>query len=795
MDRGLAMTGVAMATGQSRRERRAAKAQQRRAPVDYLQRGLAAHQAGRLRAAEADYRAFLKTNPDHGDALHLLGILLHQQGESGEGIRLLERSLEAAPDNAVFQRDLAQVLFDVGKQGRDPRRLKHARHELETALGQQPKDLALLVTLGECLVLLRAWEDAERQFRAALALAGDQPRLLNNLGYVLLNLGDETAAETTLKQALAGDSNLAEAHANLGRLAERRYDIETAAGHYRRSVEIAPAYLTGRQLLAKALAALGRTDAAREALADAASQADATAETVATLGMVEYRAGRLEDAEALLARAVRLEKRDSELRNNLGIVQRAMGRVSDAASSFASALEWHYRARDSRLNHAATMLDRADPEGAVNHYRTAVALHADDPRVSSASLLAEQYLPEIAAGTQFAHHRHWQFRFAHAPVSRPAISSPDPDRPLRIGYVSPDFRRHSVPFFIEPVLAAHNRAQVHVTGYASVPASDAVTARLRGLCDGWAEVAGMDDAALAARIAQDEIDILVDLAGHTPGHRLGAFALRPAPLQMTWIGYPGTTGLDAMDYRITDALSDPDGAERFHSEALLRLDSGFLCYGPPADAPAVSDRPGGPVVFGCFSNFAKVNGPLIDLWAALLRRVPEARLLLKSRPLADAGLRGWAAQRFQARGVDPARVEMRPQAPGLTDHLAQYGDIDIALDTFPYAGTTTTCEALWMGVPVVSLVGDRHVSRVGASLLASAGLEDLAAPDGEAYIEAAAALAADAPRRAALRTELRGRMAELTDAAAFTARLEAAYRDAWRRACAGDYPNEQGDLR
>ena len=294
------MTAVSMASRQSRRERRAAKAQQRRGPVDYLQRGVAAHKAGRLRAAEADYRTLLKTEPDHGDALHLLGVLLHQQGESGKGIRLLARSLEKVPDNAVFQRDLAQVLFEMGKQRRDPRRLKLARHELQNALARRPHDVTLMITLGECLVLLQAWEDAERQFRAALSLAKNQPRLENNLGYVLLKLGDEAAAEATLRKALVGDPNLAEAHANLGRLAESRHDFDAAIEHYQHSVGIAPGYLTGRQLLAKALAALGRIDAARDTLADLVSKPDASAETIATLGMVEYRAGRLEDAELSL---------------------------------------------------------------------------------------------------------------------------------------------------------------------------------------------------------------------------------------------------------------------------------------------------------------------------------------------------------------------------------------------------------------------------------------------------------------------------------------------------------------
>lgn len=791
------MTGVVMRTGQSRRERRAAKAKQRSAPVDSLQRGIAAHQAGKLAKAETDYRRVLTEDPDNADALHLLGILLHQRGQSTAGIRLLDRSLEKSPGNVTFQRDLAQVVFDVGKAARDPRMLKRARKELESTVGMLPQDPAPLVTLGECLVLLREWEHAERRFRAALVLTGDHPQLHNNLGYVLLNLKDIDAAEAAFRKALEAVPEMAEAHANLGRVAERRRDLESAVVHYQRAVDCAPGYLTGRLLLATALAALGRQDAARAVLADVVGRQDATADTIATLGMIEYRAGKLDAAAALLERAVGLEHRDAELRNNLGIVLRAMGRVTEAGRRFSEALEWFYRARDARLNEAATVLDRADPEGAAARTRTAAAVHADDPVVASAVLLAEQYLPTIDRVILFGHHRQWQSRFAPAGAIRPAIVEPDPERPLRIGYVSPDFRRHSVPFFIAPVLSAHDRAAMTVVGYASVASPDAVTGRLRGLCDEWVDAAGMDDPALAARIAEDRIDILIDLAGHTPGHRLGALALRPAPLQMTWIGYPDTTGLDAVDYRITDAICDPDDAAAFHSEALLRPAACFLCYAPPDDAPPVRSRDGDPVVFGCFSNFAKVNVAMIGHWAALLHRVPDARLVLKSRPLADASLRGWLAQRFAAHGIDPNRVECRPQAPGLVEHLSQYGDIDIALDTFPYAGTTTTCEALWMGVPMVTLKGARHASRVGASLLATVGLEGLVAADAESYIAIAAALADDAPRRVALRRDLRDRMAgaPLTDAAGFTRQLETAYRDAWRRLCAGVAHQQTGDFR
>jgi protein O-GlcNAc transferase len=295
-------------------------------------------------------------------------------------------------------------------------------------------------------------------------------------------------------------------------------------------------------------------------------------------------------------------------------------------------------------------------------------------------------------------------------------------------------------------------------------------------------------------IRADGVDILVDLAGHTADNRLLALAYKAAPVQMTYLGYPDTTGMSTVDYRITDALADPPGTtEAFHTEQLLRLDGGFLCYLPPDVAPEVGALPAleqGHVTFGCFSNIFKVTPQILPLWARILGEVPGSRLLLKDKAFASASTRGRVIAALQQAGIEPGRVELLPFEHVHQNHLALYRRVDVALDTFPYCGTTTTCDALWMGVPVVSMTGRNHASRVGLSLLNAAGMPELAGSDEREYVEIAKAVAGDFDKLEMIRDSLRQRMRQsrLLDAPAFTRGLEAAYRSAWCKWCSADSP-------
>jgi predicted O-linked N-acetylglucosamine transferase (SPINDLY family) len=348
-----------------------------------------------------------------------------------------------------------------------------------------------------------------------------------------------------------------------------------------------------------------------------------------------------------------------------------------------------------------------------------------------------------------------------------------------------------VAYFFEPLLEAHDRATFEVFCYAAASFADDTTRRLQAMAPHWQFVAGIKDADLQRQVRADGIDILVELAGHTANTRIDAFAPKPAPVTLAWLGYPTTSGLPTIDYRITDGVADPPGeADRLHTETLVRLPNGFLCYRPPAEAPEVAPpayREQGHITFGSFNAMSKVNGAVVAAWARILTAVPGSRLLLKGIILADEGVRQHFLDQFAQGGASADRIELLPRTASMAEHLAGYGRINIGLDPFPYNGTTTTCEALWMGVPVVTLRGDRHSARVGASLLSRLGLEELVAGSPEDYVGRAIDLAGNPDQLEALRVGMRARMraSPLRDEPGFARQFEAALRDLWRRWCAG----------
>lgn len=425
-------------------------------------------------------------------------------------------------------------------------------------------------------------------------------------------------------------------------------------------------------------------------------------------------------------------------------------------------------------------------------YERALKFAPDQFYVRSNYLTCLNYHDEADPEDVFERHRNFSELIAGvstAPIAA-QVSQPDPERRLQIGYVSGDFRYHSVAFFIAPILEQHDRAHFEVTCYANVANPDANTQRLKALSDHWRDIAHLSDAEVAAEIRRDAIDILVDLSGHTVGNRLPIFAARPAPVQVTYIGYPNTTGLDSIDYRLTDALTDPPGrSDRLHSEKLVRLDDGFLCFEPLESCPDVRESRasdgGAGIVFASFNELLKVTPPTLAAWCEILERTPGSKLIIKGTTLEDDGTRQLVVGRFVEQGLEPERLQLIGRTPTLEEHLDLYNRVDIALDTFPYNGTTTTCEALWMGVPVVSQSGDVHASRVGLSLLSSVGLGDLIANNVRDYVDKAVSLAGDHERRLQLRNGLRDRMrrSALMDAQGITRHIESAYRDMWRRAC------------
>lgn len=497
-----------------------------------------------------------------------------------------------------------------------------------------------------------------------------------------------------------------------------------------------------------------------------------TAESWYESGNVCLNGSRLDEAIEHYRRAIVLKPRFLEAHSNLGVALERSGANYDALRSYRMALS---HARDG--SDEAT-LAKGNYEACLATCRNRLFNLLRTEELDPAAIFEEHrgFARVFEAGARLS-------RLTHANLA-------DPERRLRIGYVSPDFRKHSIAHFIEPIFVHHDRTRVEVFAYYSGPAADDITGRIRASADHWCECSSMSDETLAGRIRQDCIDILVDLAGHTDGNRLPAFALKPAPVQITYLGYPATTGFTAMDYRVSDSLADPEGAhDALFVERPLRIAPPMLAYRPAFGAggllgeqePATRVYSGRRPTFGSFNHVSKINDAVIGTWARLLIALPDARLLIKSRGIETAKLLAG----FERQGIEAERLLLKGRDEEPLDHMSRYNEIDVALDTFPYNGVTTSLEAMWMGVPVITLAGDGLASRMGVMLAATVGHPEWIATSSEEYVERAVALATDRAELGRLRAGLRNELARsaLMDATGVTRKLEDAYREAWRRWC------------
>lgn len=456
---------------------------------------------------------------------------------------------------------------------------------------------------------------------------------------------------------------------------------------------------------------------------------------------------RMTEAEQYLLTALKINPANALAYNNLGRIYKSQGKSVEAVAA----------------------------------YRNALKLDSQNPVVANNLLLCLNYLPNISPEAIFSEHQKLCNQVYHVPSRLSEQHSQPANGKLRIGYVSGDFHNHSVAFFFEPVLLHHDRLKFDIFCYSNDSRSDNTTKRLKATPTEWRSIVGLSDEQAAKMVTRDNIDVLVDLAGHSSENRLGLFALKPARLQVSWLGYPHSTGLSQMDYYLTDDLCDPNGmTEHLYTEKLIHLPGTFCCYLPPLQFPAVTPPPStrsDVITFGCFNNFAKVNDTLIELWAGILSQVPGSRLLLKSMALGDQVTQQSVLAKFQSLGITADRIALLGTVKSALDHLALYSQIDIALDTYPYHGTTTTCEALWMGVPVVTLAGSTHASRVGVSFLNSVGCQELIAVTAKNYINIAMSLAGAPHRLCCYRENLRSMMAHspLMDAVKLTNNVELAF--------------------
>ncbi|MBK9132675.1 MAG: tetratricopeptide repeat protein [Gammaproteobacteria bacterium] len=739
-------------------------------------------------AAATCFERALELQPGHAEALMGLGNLLLERGQADAAADCYRRIVAADPNAVMAYYNLGLACFRAD-------RLDESADHYRRALALKPDSAEAALNLGITLSRQDKPDEAILFLRRAQAGLPGNPVAPYNLALALLNHGRPEEAEAYFRQALALDPNYGEACLNLGNTLIRLGRLDEALGYCRKAVELRPDSADARLTLGLALHDQGRLDEAAACYEQAIALQPGFAEAYSNLANTRLDQGRLDEALRLCRKTIELAPDFAGGHYNLGLVLFGQHRLDEAEASYrrAIALKPDYVEAHANLGTTLTYLGRTD--AAMRSFEQALALNPDSDGAHSARLYSMLYLAQTTPAALLAAHREFAAR-CEVPLNphrRTHVNTRDPERRLRIGYVSADFRRHSVANFIEPVLTHHDRARFEVFCYYNSTERDAVTDRLVTLADRWLTCAGLTDEQLAERIRADGIDILVDLSGHTSGHRLLTFARKPAPVQVTWLGYPATTGLDAMDYRLCTLDTDPPGQEEWHSETLYRLPRTLWCYRPLTERPARGATPGAPrgqIRFGSLNNLAKVSPASLDCWAEILHAVPGSGLVMTSIP--EGSIRQSLHDRFAARGIDPVRIALYGKLP-YAEYWRLLTEIDIALDPFPYTGTTTTCETLWMGIPVVSLAGESSVARSGLALLKAVGLEELIARDGADYVRIATDLARDPARLERLRREIPQRFdaSPLRDEAAFTRDLEAAYRDMWRQWCQPPSPRRE----
>jgi len=601
------------------------------------------------------------------------------------------------------------------------------------------------------------FQAAEELLRRILVVHPKNPGIYNNLGLILYDKGQVDEAIEHFQRAIILEPDLADARYNLGIALKERGRFDEAIASYQKALELNPK----------------------------------NADAYVNLGIVLKEKGQSDEAIASYQKALELNIGNSDAYVNLSIVLKDKGQLNEAVISCQKALQYDPSNAFAYINMGNAFIYQGKSEKAEECYRHALKINSNLSIAYSNLLCSMNYNPSHDARATFTEHIRFAKQFAE-PLSScivPHTNSRIHSRKLRIGYVSPDFRKHSVAYFIEPVMVSHNREDFEVFCYANVLAQDEVTERIQASVDHWRIIAGLSDEEAAELIRRDTIDILVDLAGHTANNRILLFARKPAPVQASWIGYPATTGLLTIDYKIVDGYTDPPGmTEGYYTEELVRLPESFLCYMPDKESPGVRPLPAlevGHITFASFNNFAKVSSVVVSLWTEILKSVPESRLILKSHSFTDQETCRYAMEMFTREGIEEGRIELLQPQASIREHLDLYGRVDIALDTHPYHGTTTTCEALWMGVPVVTLAGNYHASRVGVSLLSNIGLPELIAKTRDEYITIAINLANDLKRLELLRKDLRYTMinSPFCDVKRFIVNLENMYRNILENWC------------
>lgn len=680
-------------------------------------------------------------------------------------------------------------LFQTARQHHQSGRFEHAQKLYEEILKEHPDHLETLHSLGVLLAQLRQYEPAAQYLQHAIQLNDQIADFHYNLGNIWFFQHAFDSARTCYQRALRLAPHV-EAHVMLGNLFCEQGHLHQAKEHYQCALALNPQLTEPYIKLSHIFYEQGEW-AQAERCAQQALQFDSkNAQTYASLGHVFSAQKKFQQAEIYYRQALILDPQDAHLYYNLGISLLEQSQLTKAIACYQSALTLKPDFAQAHYNLALVLRNQGKLEEALKQHRLAVEKNPTSILFYSGWLFTLNCTTTLSPEKIFLEHQGFNEHIALPLASAilPHHHNRHPHRRLRIAYLSSDFRKHSVTYFIAPILAHHDPEQFEIFCYYDYPTSDEVTHQLQAYAHHWIHCYGFSDEVLTERIRQDQIDILVDLIGHTNIPRLLVFARKPAPIQMTYLGYPYTTGLTAIDYKITDHNVDAKHLnDHLNSEIPLKIPASLYCYQPYEETPPVNDLPvlkTGILTFSSFNHYSKLNLPLLRLWADILHKVPQSRLLLKTNSFKDESTKKNFEVTFEQLGIDPHRwfwEEINP--PPL--YLKSYHQVDIALDSYPFNGGTTTCEALWMGIPVVTLVGERQVSRLGLSILSAIGLTELIAFTPQEYVSLCVRFAHQYEYLQTLRREMRIRMhnSPLMQADRFTKNLEMAYRRLWKEFC------------
>ena len=712
----------------------------------------------------------------------------------GSGKKYKQCCLRNAPAAVVKPAISVVAIIQAAIDSHQAGRLADAEAFYRQAIGllSNKQDLATAHnSLGVVLKGLGKTDEAVRSFNKAISLKPDLFEAHGNLGNLLRAQGKLEEARASFQCAALLKPDLVEAHFNLAAIHSEQGRASEAIPHLQKIISTKPADANIHNLLGNAYLEQGDFDAAANWYRKAIALNPDLSNAHSNLSALYWRQGRFSDALSMARRAVALDSKSAIAHNSLGLVLMALGNLDEAIDVYRQALALNPEFSDAYNNLAVILQQQGKRLDALAHFQKALAIRQNHSEAYSGQLQVLNFIEQAHTLESVALARGWEKSCVSAnqrKLARDRIFRRDSRgaRRLKIGYVSPDFRRHAVAYFIEPVFASHDKNRFEVFCYYNHHQRDAITDRLIEYSDHWINCFGVPDQNLVERICADEIDILIDLAGHTEGNRLRTFAMRPAPIQITYLGYPGTSGLTSMDYRLTDSLANPSGSDLYYTERLLRMPDSLWCYRPSDEMPNVNALPAqenGHITFGSLNNSNKIDSACVKLWARLLLEMPHARLLMVTVP--EGGRRQEIIEEFNNHRVGVERLEFHGKL-ATDEFLRMFHRVDVALDPVFVNGATTTCESLWMGVPTLSLVGNRFLSRAGLSILSAAGVKEFAANNEEDFLRIAKELTGDFSRLANLRAGLRGKVARspLTDAARFTKNLERQYLQVWDQWCA-----------